>query len=99
MKYFLRVFIVVLFVSSCHSKQPISTVQNIIIDNYDNQYFSLDSLLHVDILPLKTDTTNFIGTIQSLCFIDDYIYVLDGVTSSIFVFNRKDGYVYKRSLS
>lgn len=83
-------FYLLLFVS-CSNKKQIN-FNNIVIDSFDKKTIELTNIIsNIEVLPLQPDTNNIIGNIKDICFIDNTVYLLDNITSSVFAFDINDG--------
>lgn len=86
-------FLIFLLLFSCGyrgGKQENVTVFT--IENFDGKELKVDEYFsHVKLLPLWLDTNRFIGQVKDIGVIGDTIYLLDGITSSIYMFDKNNG--------
>jgi hypothetical protein len=85
------------FTSCKRNNREVNSALNIAIENFKNQQIRIsDIVTDIRIIPLKTDDDNLLGNIKDICFSDRYIYVLDDLTASVFMFGMEDGAFLKK---
>lgn len=87
------ILLLLLFSSSCRQgggKQENLTVFS--IENFDDKELKVDECFsHVKLLPLQLNANRIIGQIKDICVIGDTIFLLDGIASTLYVFDKNSG--------
>jgi hypothetical protein len=97
MKKYIFILCLIPFISCKRDHQEINRALNVVIENFKNQRINLsDVVTDIRIMPLQTDDDNLLGNLKDICCSDNYVYVLDDLTASVFMFGKEDGAFLKR---
>ncbi|GHT07511.1 hypothetical protein FACS189426_01050 [Bacteroidia bacterium] len=97
MKKSILILCLISFISCKKDNQEVNSALNIVIENFKNQKITFsDIVTDIRIMLLNTDENNLLGNIKDICFSSHYIYVLDDLTASVFMFRIEDGSFLKR---
>lgn len=97
MKYLFSFSLLFFLIVSCNEKEKkIKGQQEVIIENFESNEIDISNYAEPSFLLLNTGSKDFIGRIKDLCIVDEKIYILDEVTSAIFLFDLKTGNLIKK---
>jgi hypothetical protein len=81
---------------SCNSENGRNNHQKIVIESIKEQELALDDVARVKTLMLHGLGEEIVGDVKDICFIDNNMYILDGITASIFIFEANNGKFIKK---
>ncbi len=93
MKYLIRIVFLFIFIS-CNKNEG-KLVDTVVIKKIESNEIDISDYAETSFLVLNTDLDKLIGEVKDICIVKEKVYVLDGMTSSIFLFNLKTGDLIK----
>lgn len=102
MKKNIFLFLVILFLSGCHSKTRQETFSSLVgkkivlnEQNFKKKWNYSELFDSIRIIPLETNTHCLIGEITRLKYTGQMIFVLDGKSESLFAFDNEGRFLWK----
>ena len=93
----LLVLLILVWISCQNSKFEEKQGMLIKIEKFQDRVLDISDIVKdVKILPVLTTGDDIIGNIKDLCFAGEYIYLIDGITTSVFQIRAKDGVCVKK---
>ena len=84
--------ILFLFFSCKHGGSKQENLAVFAIQNFDDKELKVDEYFpHVKLLPLQLDSNRIIGQIKDVCVIGDTLFLLDGMASTLYIFDKNSG--------
>ncbi len=89
-------YLILVLLSACKENNKNEESQrNIIIQDFKHNKIDISNYAKTTFLLLELGSDNLLGEIKDICISKDKIYILDGITSSIFLFDLKTGNLIK----
>lgn len=103
MKYFAKITLFILLISSCNKSNNVNInnrilnpLENIQINPYEFSNMDLSEIIDsLSYVPLETTDESYIGTIDKLIEFNNRIYILDKMSNGIFCFSNAGKFVFK----